>query len=79
MVPGFQIYIMSFFFFFFDDFPMPPDVSTAAGWKMKGRRRTAYQTLFLTSAASTTDPAASEARLSFEDPWVLTHVGSQRR
>ena len=39
----------------------------------------AYLAIFLTSAVSATDPAASAARISFEDANVLTHVGSQMR
>ena len=39
---------------------MAPDVSTATGWKMKRRINSAYLAIFLTSAASATDPAASK-------------------
>ena len=59
------------------DFPMTPDVSTASGWKMKSRPNSSYLAIFLTSAASATDPAASAARIRFEDANVLTHVASQ--
>ena len=38
---------------------MAPDVSTASGWKMKCLPSSAYLAIFLTSAASATDPAAS--------------------
>ena len=38
---------------------MAPEVSTAIGWKMKRRPNSAYLAIFLTSAASATDPAAS--------------------
>ena len=58
---------------------MAPDVSTATGWKMKRRPSSAYFSIFLTSAASATDPAASAARIRFEDASVLTHVASQMR
>ena len=61
------------------DLPMAPDVSTATGWKMKRRPNSAYLAIFLTSAASVTDPAASAARIRFEDAHVLTHVASQMR
>ena len=61
------------------DFPMAPDVSTATGWKMKRRPNSAYFAIFLTSAASATDPAASAARIRFEDANVVTHVASQMR
>ena len=61
------------------DFAMAPDVSTATGWKMKRRPNSAYLAIFLTSAASATDPAASAARIRFEDANVLTHVASQMR
>ena len=40
---------------------------TATGWKMKRRPNSAYLTIFLTSAASETDPAASAAGIRFED------------
>ena len=53
---------------------MAPDVST--GWKMKRRPNSAYLVIFLTSAVSATDPAASAARTRFEDANVLTHVAS---
>ena len=39
----------------------------------------AYLAIFLTSAASATDPAASAARIRFEDANVLTDVASQMR
>ena len=39
----------------------------------------AYLAIFLTSAASATDPAASAARIRFDDANVLTHVASQMR
>ena len=58
---------------------MAPDVSIATGWKMKRRPNSAYLVIFLTSAASSTDPAASAARIRFEDANVLTHVASQMR
>ena len=58
-------------------FPMASDVSTATGWRMKRRPNIAYFVIFLTSAASTTDPAASAARVRFEDAEVLTHVATQ--
>ena len=58
---------------------MVPDVSTATGWKMKRRPNSAYLAIFLTSAASATDPAARAARIRFEDANVLTHVASQMR
>ena len=68
------------------DFPMAPHVSTATGWKMKRRPNSAYLAIFLTSAASATDPAASAtdpaasaARIRFEDANVFTHVASQMR
>ena len=44
---------------------------------MKRRPNSAYLAIFLTSAAS--DPAASAARIRFEDANVLTHVASQMR
>ena len=58
---------------------MAPDVSTATGWKMKRRPYSAYLAIFLTSAASATDPAASAASIRFEDANMLTHVASQMR
>ena len=61
------------------DLPMAPNVSTATGWKMKRRPNSAYFAIFLTSAASATDPAASAERIRFEDANVLTHVASQMR
>ena len=61
------------------DFPMAPDVSTATDWKIRRRPNSAYLAIFLTSAASATDPAASAARIRFEDASVLTHVASQMR
>ena len=61
------------------NFHMALDVSTATGWKMKRRSNSAYLAIFLTSAASPTDPAASAARIRFEDANVLTHVVSQMR
>ena len=61
------------------DFPMAPDVSTETGWKMKRRSNSTYMAIFLTSSASATDPAASAARIRFEDANVLTHVASQMR
>ena len=39
----------------------------------------AYLAFFLTSTASATDPAASAARIMFEDAKVLTDVASQLR
>ena len=73
------------------DFPMEPGVSTATGWKMKRRPKSAYLAIFLTSAASATDVAASATDVAasatdvaasavsirFEDVNVLTHVASQ--
>ena len=58
---------------------MAPDVSTATGWKMKRRPNSAYLAIFLTSAASATDPAASAARIRFEDANVLSQVASQMK
>ena len=58
---------------------MEPDVSIATGWKIRCRPNIAYLAIFLTSAASATDPAASAARVRFEDAKVLTHVASQMR
>ena len=61
---------------------MAPDVTTATCWKMKRRPNSAYLAIFLTSAASATDPAAnaaSAARIRFEDANVLIHVASQMR
>ena len=56
---------------------MAPGVSTATGWRMKRRPNSAYLAIFLTSATSATDPAASAARIRFVDANVLTHVASK--
>ena len=58
---------------------MAPDVSTATGWKMKGRTNSAYLAFFLTSAASVMDSEASADRIRLEDANALTHVASQMR
>ena len=61
------------------DYPIAPEVTTATDWKMKRRPNSAYLAIFLTSAASATDAAASAARIRFEDANVLTHVASQMK
>ena len=60
-------------------FPHGAGRLTTTGWKMKRRPNSAYLAIFLTSAASATDPATSAARIRFEDANVLTHVASQMR
>ena len=57
------------------EFPMASDVSTATGWKMKRRPNSAYLAIFLTSAASATDPTASVRRCKRVDILMLsTHM-----
>ena len=45
---------------------LAPDVSKAIGWRMKRLPNIANLAIFLTSAVSATDPAASAARVSFK-------------
>ena len=58
---------------------MASDVLTATGWKLKRLPNIAYLTIFLTLAASASDPAASEDRVRLDDAKVLTHVAFQMR
>ena len=48
-------------------------------WKMRRRPDSAYLAIFLTSAESVMDPAASADRIRFEDANVLTPLASQMR